>query len=87
MHPVRNKAPLFIFSSMVLAASYYGYAFHRQGLESFKIIQIHGIELSTGKTLEENLVQSAFQQTLGEKCPFQYNNLKKQIYTSCFYQD
>jgi hypothetical protein len=33
--------------------------------------------LSTGKILEENLVQSAFQQTLGEEFTFQQdNNLK-----------
>ena len=35
------------------------------------------IELSTGKIIEENLVQSAFQQTLGDKLTFhQDNNLK-----------
>ena len=35
------------------------------------------IELRTGKILEENLVQSAFQQTLGDKFTFQQdNNLK-----------
>ena len=40
-------------------------------------IKINGIELSTGKILEENLVRSAFQQTLGEKFTFQQdNNLK-----------
>ena len=34
-------------------------------------------ERKTGKILEENLVQSAFQQTLGAKCTFQQdNNLK-----------
>jgi hypothetical protein len=36
-----------------------------------------GLELSTGKILEENLVQSAFRQTLGDKFTFQQvNNLK-----------
>ena len=30
--------------------------------------------LRTGKILEENLVQSAFQQTLGEKFTFQQDN-------------
>jgi hypothetical protein len=30
-------------------------------------IKINGIELSTVNVLEENLVQSAFQQTLGDK--------------------
>ena len=35
------------------------------------------MELSTGKILEENLVQSAFHQTLGGEFPFQQdNNLK-----------
>jgi hypothetical protein len=33
-------------------------------------IQISGTELSTGKILEENLVQAAFQQTLGDKFTF-----------------
>jgi hypothetical protein len=32
------------------------------------------MELSTGKTLEENLVQSAFHQTLGDE--FTIHNLK-----------
>jgi hypothetical protein len=32
------------------------------------------IELSTGKILEENLVQSAFHQTLGDEIPFQKDN-------------
>ena len=48
---------------MVVAASCYEYACHRQGLGSCLSIQIHGLELSTDKILEENLVQSAFQQT------------------------
>ena len=40
-------------------------------------IQINGIELSTGKILEENLVQSAFHQALGDKFTLQQdNNLK-----------
>uniref|UniRef100_A0AAZ3P2R6 Tc1-like transposase DDE domain-containing protein n=1 Tax=Oncorhynchus tshawytscha TaxID=74940 RepID=A0AAZ3P2R6_ONCTS len=35
------------------------------------------MELSTGKILEENLVQSAFHQTLGDEVTFQQdNNLK-----------
>ena len=35
------------------------------------------MELSTGKILEENLVQSAFHQTLGDEFTFhQGNNLK-----------
>ena len=34
------------------------------------------IQLSTGKILEENLVRSAFQQTLGDKTFQQDNNLK-----------
>jgi hypothetical protein len=32
------------------------------------------MELNTGKILEENLVQSAFQQTLGDEFSFQQNN-------------
>ena len=39
--------------------------------------KINRMELSTGKILEENLVQSAFQQTLRDKFTFQQdNNLK-----------
>ena len=45
-------------------------------MEFFKI-KINGIELSTGKILEENLVQSAFQQTLGDKCTSQQDNKLK----------
>ena len=37
-------------------------------------IKINGIELNTGKILEENLVHSAFQQTLGDKFTFQQDN-------------
>jgi hypothetical protein len=43
-----------------------------QGLGSFFMIKIKGIELSKGKIIEKNLVQSASQQTLGDK----FNNLK-----------
>ena len=72
-----NPTPLFIFSSMVVAASCYGYACHRQELGSFFRIKINGIELSKGKILQENLVQSAFQQAFGEIFTFQHdNNLK-----------
>ena len=42
------------------------------------------MELSTGKILEENLVPSAFQQTLGDKFTFQQDNdliLQGQIYS------
>ena len=34
------------------------------------------MEIITGKILKENLVHSAFQQTLGEEFPFQKDNLK-----------
>ena len=53
---------------MVVASSCYGYGCHRQGLGSifYFFSKINGIELSTGKILEENLVQSAFHQTLGD---------------------
>ena len=68
----------------------YEYACHRQGPGSFVRIKINGIKLSTGNILEENLVQSAFQQTLGDKCTFQQDNNRKQkgqIYTGVAYQD
>ena len=42
-----------------------------KGLGSFFRIKINAIELSTGKILEENLFQSAFQQILGDKFTFQ----------------
>ena len=48
-----------------------------KGWVVFQDKKINVIELSTGKILEENLVQSAFQQTLGDKFTFQQdNNLK-----------
>ena len=45
--------------------------------EFFGGIKINGIDLSTSKILEENLVQSAFQQTLGDKFTFQQDNSLK----------
>jgi hypothetical protein len=61
---------------MVVAASCYGTACHRQGLGSIFRIKLNVIALSTGKILE-NLVQSAFQQTWGDQFTFQqYNNQK-----------
>jgi hypothetical protein len=55
-------------------------ACHQQGLGSFLKSKINGIELSTGKILEENHVQSVFQQTLGDKFTFQQdNNLKHKV--------
>jgi hypothetical protein len=61
---------------MVVAASFYGYACHRQGLGSFRI-KINRIEVSTGKILE-TLIQSAIQQTMGDKFTFQQDmNLKR----------
>ena len=47
------------------------------------------MELSTGKILEENLVQSAFHQTLRDEFPFQQdNNLKhKAKYTVVAYEE
>jgi hypothetical protein len=45
--------------------------------EFFLLPKINGIELGKGKIVEENLVQSAFQQTLGDKFTFpQDSNLK-----------
>ena len=47
-------------------------------LGGFQDKKRNGMELSTGKTLEGNLFQSAFQQTLGDEFTFQQdNNLKK----------
>jgi hypothetical protein len=40
-------------------------------------IKINGIKLGTGKILEENLVQSAFQQTLRDKCTCEQHNCLK----------
>jgi hypothetical protein len=46
-------------------------------MEFFFRIKRNGIELSTGIIPEENLVQSAFHQTLGDEFTFQQdNNLK-----------
>uniref|UniRef100_A0A8K9XAW0 Uncharacterized protein n=1 Tax=Oncorhynchus mykiss TaxID=8022 RepID=A0A8K9XAW0_ONCMY len=43
---------------------------------NFQVKKLTKMELSTGKILEENLVQSAFHQTLGDEFTFQqYNNL------------
>jgi hypothetical protein len=50
---------------------------HVMGMLAICRMQRNGIELSTGNILEENLVQSDFQKTLGEKFTFQQdNNLK-----------
>jgi hypothetical protein len=38
-------------------------------------IKRNGMEISTGKILEENLLQSALHQTLGEKFAFQQDNV------------
>ena len=38
------------------------------------MININGLVLSTGKFLEENLVESALKQTLGDKFTFQQEN-------------
>jgi hypothetical protein len=44
---------------------------------SFSGLKINGIKLSTSYILQENLVQSAFQQTLRDEFTFQqYNNRK-----------
>ena len=61
---------------MVVAVSCYGYACLRQGLGSFRIKR-NVIEQSTGNILEENLVQTAFQKTLGDKFTFQKDNILK----------
>jgi hypothetical protein len=41
------------------------------------------MELSTGKILEENLVQSAFHQTLGDALSFQQENPMPNLDWSC----
>ena len=43
----------------------------------FQDKKLNRMELSTGKILEENLVQSAFHQTLGDEFTFQQNNKLK----------
>ena len=59
---------------MVVAASFYGYACHRQGLGCFWDEKKRN---SIGTILKQNLVQSAFQPTLGDEFTFQQdNNLK-----------
>ena len=40
----------------------------------FQDKKINGMEQSTGKILEENMVQSAFHQTLGDEFTFQQDN-------------
>jgi hypothetical protein len=75
---------------MVMAPSCYRYACHRLGLRSFFRIKRNRIGLSTGKIIEEHLVPSVFQQTLGDKFTFQQvNNLKHKakLYTGVAYQD
>ena len=49
---------------------------------TFFRIKRNRIELSTGKIIEENLVPSAFQQTLGAKFTFQQENNPQQKATS-----
>jgi hypothetical protein len=45
----------------------------------FFMIERNGIELSTGKILEENLVQSAFHQTLKHKAKYTLESLTKMM--------
>ena len=50
------------------------------GTREFFRTNIYGIKIRTGKILEENLVQSAFQETLGDKLTFQNdNNIKNMV--------
>jgi hypothetical protein len=56
----------------------------------FQDKKIYGMEVSTGKILEENLVQSAFHQTLVDEFTFQQDNNPKhkaKIYTGVAYQE
>jgi hypothetical protein len=65
---------------MVVAASCYGYACHQHGLGSlYDKKKCNRDKLCTGKILEANLVQSAFQQTLGDKFTFKQDNNLKQM--------
>jgi hypothetical protein len=59
---------------MLMAAFYYGYDCHRQGLGCFSGFQKNGIEVSTGKIPEENLIQFVFHQTLGDIFTFPQDN-------------
>jgi hypothetical protein len=56
--------------------SCYGFSCNHEGLGSFSGYKINRMELSTGKILEENLVQSALHQTVGDKngCLAMINN-------------
>jgi hypothetical protein len=62
---------------------------HRQGRLIFFKNNNTWNRASTDKILEENLVQSAFQQTLGDRFTFQLDNDLKQgqIYTGVAYQE
>ena len=72
-----HLVPVFIFSNMVVAASCYGYACHRQTLGVFKDKNKWNTAISTGKNLEENLVVCFLYQTLSDEFTFQQdNNLK-----------
>jgi hypothetical protein len=67
---------------MVVAASCYGYACHWAKTWEFFRIKRNRIALNQGKILEENLVQYASQQTLGDKFTIQQdNNLKHELLT------
>ena len=54
----------------------------------FFSIEINRMELSTGNIIEENLIQFAFHQTLGDEFTFQQdNNLKHDKSTRVAYQE
>jgi hypothetical protein len=56
-NPTNHRVSLFTFSSMVVDASCYGYVCHWEGLGILLLlIKLNGIEVSTGKILEETLV-------------------------------
>ena len=88
-NPIQHWVPLSIFSSMVVAASCYGYACNCCKERVFQDKKINGMEQSTGNIIEENLIQSAFHQTLGDEFTFQQdNNLKhKDKSTRVAYQE
>jgi hypothetical protein len=76
---------------MVVAAACMGMLAIIKDWGVFQDKKIYGLELSTGKILEENLVYTAFRQTLGDEFTIQQdNNLPKAqglIYTGVAYQE
>ena len=85
MHPVCNEAlkknckcGKEMYFCILNTKHYYGYACvclsSARTRDLFIFIKRNRIDLSIGKILEETLVQSAFQQTLGDTFTFQQDN-------------